>query len=402
MTCQKVRLPIGPEFRVRLKGRLGSRYSCYSVPSYPTKNSRAGAVVEGSRLATKGSSRSMIKSLGRGGPINAEEQTSIAGTIDWDRQRATARTASWFAWSVLIYMLGVILWGAYVRASGSGAGCGNHWPLCNGEVIPTSPPKQRLIEFTHRVTSGLALISVLALLYLTWRTTVRGAWARTTAVLSVVFMLNEALLGALLVLLQHVGKDESVSRAVLLSLHLTNTLLLIGSIALTARWMTDSPPRSGFRGKNIGRIAIGLLSAILIGVSGALAALGDTLFPATSLSGSIRSDFSTTSHFLLRLRLLHPTIAIIGTAYVIWLFAMPALRRSGAPRKFATALFLLIVLQVSLGVLNVLLLAPIWLQITHLLVGDVFWVVLVLVSDQVLRIQGTPDQLYVASALFGN
>ncbi len=117
-------------------------------------------------------------------------------------------------------MLAVILWGAYVRASGSGAGCGNHWPLCNGEVIPTSPQKQMLIEFTHRVTSGLALISVFALLYLTWRATLRRAWARVAAVLSVVLMLNEALLGALLVLLQHVGKDQSASRAVFLSLHL--------------------------------------------------------------------------------------------------------------------------------------------------------------------------------------
>ena len=299
-------------------------------------------------------------------------------------------------------MLGVILWGAYVRASGSGAGCGNHWPLCNGEVIPTSPPKQLLIEFTHRITSGLALISVLVLLYLTWRTTVRSAWARIAAVLSVVFMLNEALLGALLVLLQHVGKDESASRAVLLSLHLTNTLLLIGSIALTARWLTDSPTRSDFDAKKIGRMAIGLVSAILMGVSGALAALGDTLFPATSLSGSIRSDFSTTSHFLLRLRLLHPVIAIIGAAYVIWLFATYALRRSGVLRKFAIALFLVIVLQVSLGILNVLLLAPIWLQITHLLVGDLFWVVLLLVSDQALRTQPEPEQRSIAPARSGN
>ena len=97
-----------------------------------------------------------------------------------------------YAWAILAYMLGVILWGAYVRATGSGAGCGNHWPLCNGEVIPTSPKRAMLIEFTHRVTSGLALISVLALLYLTMRVTVRGAWARTTAILSAVLMLNEA------------------------------------------------------------------------------------------------------------------------------------------------------------------------------------------------------------------
>ncbi len=307
--------------------------------------------------------------------------------IDADRQRATARTASRFAWAILVYMLGVILWGAYVRASGSGAGCGNHWPLCNGEVFPTSPQKQRLIEFTHRVTSGLALISVVALCYLTWRASVRRAWARTTAVLSLVLMLNEALLGALLVLLRHVGNDQSASRAVFLSLHFANTLLLVGSITLTAHWLTNPPAHGDFSGKKAVWIVAGLLFAILMGISGALAALGDTLFPATSLSSALRSDFSTTSHFLLRLRLLHPAIAIIGAVYVIWLFRTCVLRPSGVVRKLAITLLLLVGLQMSLGVLNVFLLAPIWLQLAHLLVADLFWVLLVLVSDQALRMQ---------------
>jgi cytochrome c oxidase assembly protein subunit 15 len=225
---------------------------------------------------------------------------------------------------------------------------------------------------------------------------------RITAVLSLVFMLNEALLGALLVLFQHVGNDQSASRAVLLSLHLTNTLLLLSSITLTARWLGDPPPRGGFSGAKAGWIVTGLLLAILMGISGALAALGDTLFPATSLSGSMRSDFSATSHLLLRLRLLHPAIAIIGAAYLIWLFTTCVLRCSGVIRKLAVALILLAGLQILLGALNVLLLAPIWLQLMHLLVADLFWVVLVLVSDQVLRIQREPDQRYVARALFGH
>lgn len=302
----------------------------------------------------------------------------------------TARTVSWFGWAVLAYMLGVILWGAYVRASGSGAGCGNHWPLCNGEVIPTSPQKQMLIEFTHRVTSGLALFSVLALLYLTWRATLRGAWSRVGAALSVVFMLNEALLGALLVLLQHVGKDQSASRAVFLSLHLANTLLLIGSIALTAYWLTDPPARKHYSGKKAGWVVAGLLATIVIGISGALAALGDTLFPATSLRNSFASDFSSASYFLLRLRLLHPVIAVSGVAFVIWLIASNLLRRSSTDRRFALSLIALGGIQVALGAMNVLLLAPVWLQMAHLLVGDLFWIVLVLASDRELRI---PDAL---------
>jgi cytochrome c oxidase assembly protein subunit 15 len=316
--------------------------------------------------------------------------TLLSGTFDSDRQRATRRNVVWFAWAVLVYMLGVILWGAYVRASGSGAGCGNHWPLCNGEVIPTSPSTERLIEFTHRLTSGLALISVLALLYLTWRATTRQAWARVAAMLSVVFMLNEALLGALLVLLQHVGNDQSASRAVFLSMHFANTLLLIASITLTAVWLSHPPARSDFSGKKTIGTLIGLLAVILIGVSGALAALGDTLFPATSLSGSISSDFSAASHFLLRLRLLHPALAVIGAVYVIWLFARCVLSPSTVVRRLAVTLTLMVLLQLCLGALNVLLLAPIWLQMTHLLAADLFWILLVLVSDHALRMRREP------------
>ena len=324
-----------------------------------------------------------------GRAINAHLQTAVPAKLD--SGRASSRAASWFGWAVLIYMLGVILWGAYVRASGSGAGCGNHWPLCNGEVIPASPTAQRLIEFTHRLTSGVALISVLALLYVTWRATARRSWARIAAIASVVLMLNEALLGALLVLLQHVGNDQSASRAVFLSLHLTNTLLLLGAITLTAAWLMDPPTRGDFAGKKATGIAVLLLALILVGVSGALAALGDTLFPATSLSGSMRSDFATTSHFLLRLRMLHPAIAIIGAAYVIWIFARWVTSSSGVVRRLALGLIVLVCLQLCLGAMNVVLLAPIWLQMAHLLVGDLVWIFLVLVSDQALRMQ--PERL---------
>lgn len=329
----------------------------------------------------------MLKGLERDRSIKPRGQTALPMRVN--SGRLTHRTASRFAWAVLIYMLGVILWGAYVRASGSGAGCGNHWPLCNGEVIPTSPSTERLIEFTHRLTSGLALISVLVLLYLTWRATTRHAWARVAALMSVVFMLNEALLGALLVLLQHVGNDQSASRAVFLSLHFANTLLLIGSITLTADWLSHPPARRDFSGKEALGTAVGLLAVILIGVSGALAALGDTLFPATSLSGSLSADFSAASHFLLRLRLLHPVLAVVGAAYVIWLFARCIWSSSRVVRRLALALTLLVLLQLCLGALNVFLLAPVWLQMMHLLVGDLVWVVLILVSDQTLR--NSPD-----------
>ncbi len=133
-----------------------------------------------------------------------------------------------FAWGVLIYFIAVILWGTLVRATGSGAGCGNHWPLCNGTVMQHSASVNTMIEFVHRLTSGLSFFSVVALLAWTWAGTVRGHQARAAAVASVVFTLIEATLGALLVKLGLTAQSQSPLRPAYLALHLTNTLLLVG------------------------------------------------------------------------------------------------------------------------------------------------------------------------------
>src|ERR1700744_2689847 len=89
-----------------------------------------------------------------------------------------------FAWGVVGYNVLVILWGALVRATGSGAGCGNHWPLCNGQVIPVSPGIHTVIEFTHRMMTGGSTFVVLALLVWSFRATTRGQAARGLAVAS--------------------------------------------------------------------------------------------------------------------------------------------------------------------------------------------------------------------------
>lgn len=309
---------------------------------------------------------------------------SISAVLPTSRSSPRTRHAAWYAWSVLVYMLGVIVWGAYVRATGSGAGCGNHWPFCNGEVIPTSPQRAMLIEFTHRITSGLSLLSVVALVVVAWRATRKGEWTRKAAVLAMVFMINEAILGALLVLLQHVGRDPSVARAVFLALHLANTFFLIGSVALTAYWLTLGCDSRRYSGGHVRMIAFGLLITVAVGISGALAALGDTLFPASSLGSSMAQDFSRGSFYLLRLRFLHPVLAVTGAFYLIWMAVKGLLAQSEPLRRFAVGLIALVVLQVSLGIVNVFLLAPVWLQMTHLLVADLVWIVLVLFSDEML------------------
>src|SRR3984885_10808877 len=141
-----------------------------------------------------------------------------------------------FAWGVVGYNVLVILWGALVRATGSGAGCGNHWPLCNGQVIPLSPRVDTVIEFTHRCMTGGSTFLVIGLLVWAFRGTMKGQAARVFAVASMVLLLNEAFLGALLVKLGYVTGNQSMGRVVVLSIHLSNTLLLLAALTLTA-WL---------------------------------------------------------------------------------------------------------------------------------------------------------------------
>ncbi len=285
-----------------------------------------------------------------------------------------------FAWIVLIYNVAVILWGSIVRATGSGAGCGEHWPLCNGTVIQHSPRIETIIEFTHRATSGIALIAMLVLLAWTFAATTKRHLARISAVAAAVLTFNEALLGALLVLLGKVAHDQSASRAVYLSLHLANTLLLLAALTLTAHFLSRT---SGFmRGSvdyhSIGIASVGLLATLFVGVSGSLAALVDTLFPATSLQSALAADFSAKSAWLLRIRWLHPTLAFIAGAFICWLIFTSAWK--GRNRRMAAGVVVLLFVQYVLGFIDIALLAPTWMQIVHLLGADILWITLIVLT----------------------
>lgn len=291
-----------------------------------------------------------------------------------------------YAWIVLAFNLLVILWGAYVRASGSGAGCGSHWPLCNGEVMPLARPVETLIELTHRTTSGVALILVLVLLVWAFRAFPRKHPARLGAVLSFFFIITEALIGAGLVLFGFVADNDSIGRAVYLSIHLVNTFLLLAALALTAWWASGG---RALRLRNQGALLLilgaGLVGALVLGVSGAVTALGDTLFPASTLSGGLLDDFSSTAHILIRLRVLHPTIALIVSALLIFAARFAATNRPGQrTKRFAWALVLLIFIELCAGLINLFLLAPIPMQIVHLLLADLVWTALVLLTAAAL------------------
>ena len=288
-----------------------------------------------------------------------------------------------FAWAVLGYNLSVVLWGAYVRATGSGAGCGNHWPLCNGPVSPQTPAGATVIEFTHRVTSGLDVVLVAGLVAWAFLRLPKRHPARVGAALSGVFLVSEALLGASLVLLDHVAKNASANRAWSLSAHLINTLTLIACLTLTA-WWGMGRPAVVVRARAAWMAAATLAAFMLLGVSGAIAALGDTLFPAPSLAAGFALDFDPAANLFVRLRVWHPLIAACGSAWMLY-YALAGAPTGPPGRRLSYCVLGLVASQLGAGVLNLLLLAPVGMQLIHLLLADLLWVALVLFTAERLR-----------------
>ncbi len=294
-----------------------------------------------------------------------------------------------FSWFVLFWNLLVILWGALVRASGSGAGCGSHWPTCNGAIIPQPQSIQTIIEFTHRMMSGAALILVLILLIGAFRSLPKGHPARKSAVGAAAFILIEALLGAGLVLFKLVEDNSSAARAAAVAIHLLNTFILVGWLTLTAWWASGGKP---IRLKKQGgwplMLAAGLLGVALIGTSGAVTALGDTLFPSTSIAHSLDQMNDPNANFLINLRVIHPIIAILVGLLTLYLARAAYSAFDSAPvRRFSLLLSGLILLQWTAGVTNILLLAPTWMQLVHLFLADTVLISLVLLSATILGTQ---------------
>lgn len=286
--------------------------------------------------------------------------------------------------------LAVILWGALVRASGSGAGCGNHWPLCNGEFVPRAPAVATLIEFGHRLSSGFALLLVVGLV-LTARGLPRRAPFRRAAWATLGLMLSEALLGAGLVLLEHVADDPSLARGWWMAGHLVNTFLLVGGLALTV-WFAGvagepGAPAEAGEGRPDGRVqpappialtALVLGGVLLLGVSGAITALGDTLFPVTSLEQGRALTFAPEAHLFVRLRIWHPLIALaLGGLLVPATRSLVRASRDPVAPRLRVALVAIYAAQLGVGLSDVHWLAPVSIQLVHLLLADLIWILLV-------------------------
>lgn len=292
-------------------------------------------------------------------------------TAATDPQRRFAR----FSAEVLAYNVAVILWGAFVRATGSGAGCGDHWPKCDGEVIPRLQSTEQVIEFTHRLTSGVALMAVAAMLVWAFRAFPKRHPVRLGAALSMFFIVTEALIGAGLVLLEYVAMDQRVGRVYWMAAHLANTFLLLGALTLTAWWAFGGRAiRLRRQGAAAWVLGIAIVATLAVGMTGAVTALGDTLFPKTEVSLAVAS----TAHFLEQLRVVHPVIAILTGIYIAAAgLVVRRLRPGAATARLSRLLVGLFFAQIVAGAVNVVLLAPVWMQLVHLLLADAVWIALV-------------------------
>ncbi len=291
----------------------------------------------------------------------------------------SARAFERLAWAVLIYGIAVIVWGAVVRATGSGAGCGAHWPLCNGDVVPMAPRLATVIEFAHRSTSGLILILTAVLVWAAHRTFPPGHPARRASIWSMVFVLIEAAVGAGIVLLRLVQDNASALRAGYIAVHLSNTLILVGTytwavFASRPRELAWAPATAARREL---WVRLGLIGMLVVSAAGAVVALGDTLFPVNSLTAGLARDFDPTQHFLVRLRMWHPLLAVGVSFYVMTLISQIEVLDESLSRTPARLALWLILGQIALGIVNILALAPLSLQMAHLFVANLLWVSLV-------------------------
>jgi cytochrome c oxidase assembly protein subunit 15 len=285
-----------------------------------------------------------------------------------------------FAWFVVGYFILVVLWGAVVRATGSGGGCGASWPLCNGYLNPLHHPRlATIVEFAHRQSTTVATCLMLALAVGTFRTTPSGHRARKAALWTLLFLVIEALLGAALVLRGWVESNDSTGRVIAQAVHFTNTLVLMAALTLTAWFLGQRPTKSSSRASASRLTAWGaILATILVGATGALAALADTLFPSPTLTAALAQDFAAHAPVLIRMRWLHPAAAIVA------LLCVGALLRASSRNPKARVVLALLGLQCVLGIADVLLLAPAWMQILHLLGADLYWIALVLLAAETI------------------
>ena len=315
-----------------------------------------------------------------------------------------SKTFAKYAWFVLAYNIVVILWGVFLRASKSGDGCGQHWLTCQGEVVPSAPQLKTVIEFSHRITSALAGIFVVVLVawaFWLWRKRGSAATLRTLkmAVGSLILVILEGLLGAGLVLTGNTADTLTPERPFWMAAHLINTLVLLTFLALTGWFASGGGKLSLPKDRRVQAVfGAAITCFLLIGMSGSIAALSSMIFPSETLAEGITKDFTPTSHMLLRLRPLHPIVSVMSAVFLIlaagWLRSQMPDRPSIA--KWSKIVSILVLVQVAFGAATLLTLAPILMQLGHLLLADLIWISLVMFAANYL------DDTQVVSNEFAN
>ncbi len=286
-----------------------------------------------------------------------------------------------FAWFVLGWTVLTIIWGAFVRLSFSGDGCGNNWPSCTGGLFfSASDALPTLIEKGHRHSSAIAGFLVLGLAVFSFFRRKSMPSVFTASIVALVFVIAEVLIGASLVKFGWVAHDTSSERAVVLGFHLANTFVLIGSLALCAAWLSGmARPQWKGQGAAGWALAFGIIGLLMLGVSGAITSLGDKLFPVGTTSEAIEGALNSSSHFLVRLRVLHPLIAVsVGVYLVLITGLLTHLRKNALVSELSKWVAGLFAAQILLGLLNKFMLGPTSLSLIHLLVADAIWVAFVI------------------------
>ncbi len=287
------------------------------------------------------------------------------------------------AWLALGINVITVLGGTLVRATGSGAGCGTHWPSCHGSLLPGLADWHTRVEFAHRAFSGIALLSVVALVVSVYRNFAKGSQARAAARLTGISIVVESLLGAWLVLARLVEDNATAMRAVSVPVHLVNTLFLLAALTSTA-WIVTSKHRLRFEAGLQRKLLYAGIGLLALAATGAIAALADTLFPSESLRAGLAADFDSTAHFLTRLRFIHPIFAVALGGTLVFL----ASRSYEKLPVYSGAVIALVVLQLLLGVVNVAMLTPILIQVLHLLLADLLWIAVLILAAELGALDG--------------
>lgn len=262
-----------------------------------------------------------------------------------------------------IYTLIVILWGAWVRISHSGDGCGNHWPLCGGEFIPTEGLHKTWIEYTHRLMSGSYGLIVIYLFFKIKKIKLFSAWSKNLSTALLILMITEALLGAILVKGQLVTVNDSLTRLLVMSFHQLNSFILTGVTYLLYQSLKNDPSNNVQNLYFLKKHKWTLLFFLALPITGAIAALSSTLFPTISVLQGIMDDFSQNSHLFIRLRILHPVLAIcIASGFVIWCYSQ---NRQRLAFEFLGAILI--------GAITLITLSPVYLKLAHLFIAHWLW-----------------------------